>query len=150
MKTSELIGSDLNIATAMSLGREVVELRTSLGGSFSQGKRWAMIVEGRACVIPDYAHDPAAAYPVIVDHAISIIRCDDDYGTDAKGFCNNVRIPVWAAAVGQQSIETSTEHQHHDAMFQIDETNVAYGPTLLVAAMRAFVRLKLGEEVELP
>jgi hypothetical protein len=88
--------------------------------------------------------------PIIEREDISIIRCDDDYGKDAQGFCNNVRIPVWAADRGQQSVEESTEHQHHDPMYQIYISSVTFGPTPLIAAMRCYVASQLGAEVDVP
>lgn len=88
--------------------------------------------------------------PIIEREGITVIRCDDDYGRDAKGFCNNVRIPVWAATTGQHSVQTSTDHQSHEAMYQVEESEVTYGPTPLIAAMRCFVASKFGDELEIP
>jgi hypothetical protein len=88
--------------------------------------------------------------PIIDREGISIIRAEDDYGADKEGFCNSVRIPVWAAAEGQHSVETSTEHQSHDAMFQMYESEVHYGPTPLIAAMRCYVTRKLGKVLKIP
>lgn len=92
----------------------------------------------------------AQAGPIIEHDGISAVRCDDDWGVDAKGFCNNVRIPVWAATIGQHHTTTSTEHQSHEEMFQIDARDAIFGPTLLIAAMRCYVASKIGAEVEIP
>jgi hypothetical protein len=52
--------------------------------------------------------------------------------------------------MGQHGPQESTEHQHHDAMYQIYVSEVVYGPTPLVAAMRCYVASRLGAEVEIP
>lgn len=92
----------------------------------------------------------AQAGPIIEREGITIVRVNDDYGHDAQGFCNNVRIPVWAATSGQHNTVTSTEHEHHAPMFQIDEVDVIYGPSPLIAAMRCYVAARLGNVVEVP
>ncbi len=87
-------------------------------------------------------------------YGISVIRCDDNYETDAKGFTTNKRIPVWAACVGQESYTTSTEHQQHDEMYQIYVSSVQYASSRRGAAMRAFLCWNLGKrevhEVDIP
>lgn len=88
--------------------------------------------------------------PIIDREGISIIRADDDYGTDADGFCNNVRIPVWGAIKGQQSTTTFTEHQSHEAMYQLPESEMTYGPTRQTAVLRCLVKTKMGDVVEIP
>lgn len=86
--------------------------------------------------------------PIIEKHCITVIRCDDDFGKDDKGFYNGERIPVWAADIGQQSALSLRDLDGLDA-YWFEEKAVVYGPTPLVAAMRCFVFHKLGEEVEL-
>ena len=84
---------------------------------------------------------------IIEREGLTIIRCDDDFGIDEKGFCNNIRIPVWAATTGQHPefwLDTD------DPLFEILKSDVVFGPTPLVAAMRCFVLSKIGEEVDLP
>lgn len=99
---------------------------------------------------PIYSMDWSAAGPLIEREGITIIRCNDDYGVDDRGFCNNVRIAVWCATTGQHGSTSSTEHQDHDEMYQIDCASVTYGPTPLVAAMRCYVASQLGATVEIP
>lgn len=94
--------------------------------------------------------DWALGGPILEREGISVIRCDDDFGQDEDGFCNNVRIPVWAASSTQHSVETSTDHQSHEAMYQVAVADVVYGSTMLEAGMRLFVSLKLGREVAVP
>jgi hypothetical protein len=99
-------------------------------------------------------YNPSARWdqagPIIEREGISIIRCDDEWGVDAGGFCNNVRIPVWCATIGQHEWGESTEYQRHDPMYQIYTSGVVYGPTPLVAAMRCYVANKLRAEVDVP
>lgn len=88
---------------------------------------------------------------LIIDREnISIIRTDDDYGIDDKGFCDNIRIPVWCATIGQQSITGSTNHDQHEEMYQIYVDVVVYGSTPLIAALRCYVYSKLGYEIDIP
>ncbi len=98
----------------------------------------------------EFVTDPAQAWPIIDREGISTIRADDDYGVDEHGFCNNVRIPVWCATKGQHGTTTSTEHQHHEEMFQICVSEVVYGPNPLIAAMRCWITSRMGDEVEIP
>jgi hypothetical protein len=96
-----------------------------------------------------YSTNWESAGPIIEKFDISIIRVDDTWGVDERGFCNNVRVPVWAATSGQNGTETSINHERHDAMFQIYEYEVIYGPTPLVAAMRVAC-LGLGYAIDVP
>jgi hypothetical protein len=70
---------------------------------------------------------------------------------DAKGFTTNQRIPVWCATTGQHSWDETTEHQQHAPMYQIYTSDVVYGPTPLIAAMRCYVASKLRRgEIDVP
>lgn len=97
-----------------------------------------------------FSANPNQAYQIIERGNMSIIRCDDDYGTDEDGFCNSVRIPVWGAVSGQYSVSGSTEHQAHDPMYQIYASDIILGPTPLIAAMRCYVAKELGETIDVP
>jgi hypothetical protein len=101
--------------------------------------------------MPSYSTDPSQAYPIIHSEGISVIRCDDDYEVDAKGFCTNIRIPVWFAEHGgQHSLQTQYEGESYPPQFEISESDGFYGLTPLIAAMRCYVASKLGKEVEVP
>lgn len=88
--------------------------------------------------------DPSQAVPIMDREGISVIRCDDDYGTDSEGYTTNERIPVWAATVGQHGTTSSTEHQQHEEMYQIGADDVIYGSTMLEAGLRCYVASKLS------
>ncbi len=145
MKVKDLIGPALDWAVAKA--GEVPDRSINL----ATGKVW--IYPGPMQPFQP-STDWAQAGFVIEREGISIIRADDDWGKDKRGYCNNVRIPVWCAISGQQGTTTSTEHQQHDEMFQIFESEVMYGPTALVAAMRCYVAKKLDRrfkgEIEIP
>lgn len=151
IKTKDLIGAALDWAVAKSLGW--VEYAND---SIEKGSLWHtdpyQAPFGPRILKRDWKPSNARdqGFEIVEREGISVIRCDDDYGKDAQGFCNNVRIPVWAADHGQLSVTTSTEHQSHEPMFQISERDVLYGPTPLIAAMRCYVASKLGEEVDVP
>ncbi len=98
---------------------------------------------------PDYLTGPAG--DEIIDRVgISTIRCEDDNGVDAEGYATRERIPVWAATIGQERVERSTDHQSHGPMYQIYVDDVVYGATRREAAMRRWVFRVLGEEVDIP
>lgn len=89
---------------------------------------------------------------IIDRESISVIRCDDDYATDAKGYTTNKRIPVWAATLGQHSSDTiyGSQGDNYGPAYTLDEVDVVYGGTRREAAMRAWVLKKLGKVVDVP
>jgi hypothetical protein len=110
------------------------------------------IGEYRPIAVPNYSTDWAQGGPIIEKANITLIRANDTYGTDEKGYCNNVRIPQWFAECSQwtgHNIATSYEGECMDPTFMIPEDG-QYGPTPLIAAVRCYVASKLGEEVEVP
>lgn len=46
----------------------------------------------------------------------------------------------WAASFGAETVQTTTEHQQHDPMYQIWEENVVYGSTPMEALFRCIVK----------
>lgn len=123
MKTATLTGDNLNRAVAMALGHELVQVGVSAPGlPADHGLRWAMLVEGRACLIPDYAGDIALAWPIMVANKIAL-----DY-TEDGAYANVYKV------VGM-NLELIGEGDDLDP---------------LVACMRAFVHSVLGDDVELP
>lgn len=153
MKTSELIGAALDWAVTYAQEVQFAETRiVKICRQELSSPAWIEIETDVGTYVYQRfspSTDWAQAGPIIEREGITIIRANDDWGKDAKGFCNNVRIPVWAAAKGQFNICTTTEYESHDPMFQIDEDCVTYGPTPLIAAMRCYVASKLGNEVEI-
>ena len=83
---------------------------------------------------PEYATDPAQAYPIIERGDINVTRYTHSEVTESgkeiyrmDGWTAFTTIPVfWATPIRQ------------------------YGPTPLIAAMRCYVVSKLGDEVEVP
>ena len=90
--------------------------------------------------------------PIIEWESVSVIRCDDEYGTDKRGFTTSKRIPVWGAITGRHhsSSTYSSQGDNWGYAYSLDEDSITRGPTPLVAAMRCYVASKLGDEVELP
>ena len=91
--------------------------------------------------------------PIIERESISIIRANDDYGIDDKGFTTHKPIPRWFAECSQwtgHSLTASYEGENMDPTFMIGEDGGYYGPTPLIAAMRCYVSSKLGDEVDVP
>lgn len=138
IKTTDLNEIALDWATATCAGQPRSYL---VGEDFASYQK-----EGKML----YSTDWTQGGPIVEREGITVIRADDDYGVDSRGNCNNKRIPVWCASMGQNGTTESTEHQSHDRMYQIYQSKVVYGATPLIAAMRCFVASKLGEEVEIP
>lgn len=150
IKTSELIGAALDWAVA----------KCGLNG-----RKWDKVHFGNFRVgcgklylnsVVTFPYSPSTDWaqggPIIEREGISITRCDDEYGTDRKGFTTNKRIPVWGAAVGQQSREEvfSSQGDHWGMAYSIYEDGVVFGSTPLIAGMRSYVASKLGDEVDVP
>jgi len=110
------------------------------------------LLEQAGRMIPLRGYAEHAAGDIIDKQEISVIRCDDEYAVDAKGFCTNVRIPVWAAAMGQHSADNIYGSQGDDwgRAYSINVDDVSYGATRREAAMRAFLRQAIGETVVVP
>lgn len=155
MKTADLIGASLDWAVADALDHKYNETRVVKVCRMEATTPAWIERESYPGSAPYYHRfEPSRSWAqgaeIIERDGISIIRADDDYEKDEKGFTTNRRIPVWCAARGWQSLTTSTEYQSHDPMYQIFETEVSYGPTPLIAAMRCFVASVRGEEVSIP
>lgn len=137
IKAIELIGPSLDWAVAKCEGEK-----------YQAETVWDGI--GNEHLPHRYSTDWDQAGKIIEQNDISIVRVSDYFGVDRRGFATSKRIPVWCAAAGQRNLEFSTEHQSHDAMFQIYEDHVVYGPSALIAAMRVHVLRTLGPVVEVP
>lgn len=136
--TKNLIGRALDWAVAKANGEE-----------YRAEATWDGI--GQEYQPHRYSTDPGQAYEIIDREGISVIRCDDDYGSDKYGRATLQRIPAWFAEHGGgHSVFSSYEGENMDATFMISESGGYYGPTSLIAAMRCFVAAKLGESVEIP
>lgn len=138
MKTAELSDAALEWATAKCEGEEYLAEAVYDGIGFRHEPH-------------RFSTDWEQGGPIIEREDITLLRCDDDWGVDAQGFTTDLRIPVWAAVHRRQFGTTrSTEHQSHDEMFQVYASDVMYGPTPLVAAMRCYVASKLGDDIAMP
>lgn len=140
MKTTELTGLALDWAVAQ------------LDGWTLTHDGIQPLLERRCSMIGLSGYVTLEADDIIDREGISVIRCDDDYGVDERGFCNNVRIPVWAACLGHQSRGEvhGPQGDNWGTTYSLDVDDVAYGATRREAAMRAWVREKRGAEVEVP
>lgn len=151
VKTITLTGAALDFAVATAAGYQDIRV---YGKSRPTDCGW---IEVRFNPEPKAAtarYNPSESWgfagPIMKLADISVIRAADEYGVDSEGFCDNTRIPIWAAVMGQQSTIGFTDHQHHAPMFQIEESEVVYARCPLVAAMRCFVLIRKGEEVAIP
>jgi hypothetical protein len=100
-----------------------------------------------------YSTDRNLAGTIVERENISVIRCADEYGKDAKGFTTLERIPVWGAVCGERyscDAVYGPQGDNWGEQYSIDEDDVVLGPTPLIAAMRAYVAKKLGPEVDVP
>lgn len=84
--------------------------------------------------------------PIIERENITVIRANSDY-IDGK------HVPKWFAETDKwvgHNITTSHEGEHFDPCFMIDEAGGFYGPTPLIAAMRCYVKAKMGDTIDVP
>lgn len=119
------------------------------------GLHWA----SRQIVIPELPDPDCYYHPssdwntggkIVERENITVIRCDDDYGIDAEGFTTDQRISVWGATTGQHGTHTSYESEYYDPQYEISESDIVYGKTPLIAAMRCYVASQLGDMIEVP
>ena len=144
IKTSELTGKALDWAVAQAEG---------LKSLIHYPKAVAVLSPGIPRFVPfmpstDWQHGG----PIIERENITIIRADNDYPSHIVDYIGP-GVPSWFAECSRfigHNVETSYEHQQMEPAFLIEEISGYYGPTPLTAAMRAYVTLKLGEEVEIP
>ena len=147
MKTSELTGKALDWVVAKAEGWEGWDWDDGECPYFHErnGEQdWLAFRDYRP------TENWTIAGPIIEREGITLIRCDDTFAKDSEGFTTLQRIPVWCATTGQHSQQVSIDHEGHEVMYQIDEAEVTYGPTPLVAAMRAYAARKPGSVVEVP
>lgn len=131
--TKELIGLELDWAVAKCEGLSV-QLSIELGIS-------KLLKSNVEYYSPSTLWSQAG---VIIDtNGISIIRCRDDYD-----YCNNIPIPEWAATTGQHDFYQGYE-DNEPSLAQF-ERDLVFGNTPLIAAMRAYVISKLGNNVDIP
>lgn len=135
VKVSDLTGAALDYAVAVCEGFEY---------------EWQAASKA-CCSKANYSIDWSQGGPIIEREGITIVRCDDDYETDKKGYCTNKRIPVWAASIGQKSLQYSSFYQDDsNPQYEIPDSECKCGPTPLIAAMRCYVASEMGEEIEIP
>lgn len=143
IEVSKATGSQLDCLVAIALGYRVTGSTEEYGYT-----RWTTPENCELMFSFDPSSSPSQGHHIIDLAGISVIRADDDYDVDGKGFCTNKRMPVWAATIGQHSKQTSYEGEYYpEPQYEIAESDVVYGPTMLIAAMRCFVIHKLGKEV---
>ena len=97
--------------------------------------------------------DWAYGGPIIEENKIIVFKVDDDYGVDEKGYTTGLRIPRWGSAFNQVLCDDMSYNRYGESyvkVYEIEASDVVYGPTPLIAAMRCYVASKLGEEVEIP
>lgn len=126
-KTAELEGALLDAAVALAEGQaqEIVPFRVDGGHGIT------FVRDEPVCQVGVDYFEPSTNWahggPIIERELVSVVP--PGYGGCAQ----------WTAGIGLRNAYDGWEADHE-----------AEGPTPLIAAMRAFVASKLGEEVELP
>ena len=154
IKTAELQGAALDWAVAKAQGLEEILV---FGRTRPTDRGWIEVRFNPEPKARTARFDPSVNWslggPLLDVANITLIRANDEYGVDSRGFTTCERIPQWFAecdpCVGHD-VCTSYEWEHMDPTFMIDEEDGFYGPTPLVAICRCFVASKLGEEVDVP
>lgn len=148
IKTSTLTDMALDWAVAKAKGLTLDSLR---GGAVWAWTKDALTGEDETIEIFRPSRDGAQGWPIIDRENITVVRCNNDYVKVDGEFKH---VPRWFADCPGQyygyEAETSYEGEHFDPTFMIDASDGCYGPTSLVAAMRSYVRRKLGNEIDIP
>ena len=134
IEVSEATANQLNWLVSKCEG-VIVEGRTILRTNLcDSGNNWMV-------------YSPSSAWSqggeIIDRENISIIRCDDFGNVDTYK-----PIPLWGATYGIKHYHDGNEYS--ESHYDIGESDVVYGQTALIAAMRCYVLAKLGHEVEIP
>lgn len=150
MKTAELTGAALDWAVAKCEGR--------LSNNWSVSKQYRAngVTHAFYCSTLEKAHasrfNPSSDWfsggPIIEREGITIVRCINDYEVDEHGYCTNIPIPVWAATAGHHQLSLGYD-EPEESLSQY-KSDLTYGPTPLIVAMRTYVASKLGDEIEIP
>lgn len=152
-----MITIKVNELTGVALDWAVAKAEKKLGIVIEQKPGWPLRIRIQWPEEPEKSnlfsptHNWSQGGPIIEREKITLIRCDDEYAKDAKGYTTNTRIPVWAAEHGgQHSAQSFYEGESYDPQYEISEADCMYGPTPLIAAMRCYVASKLGQEIDVP
>lgn len=140
IKTAELTGLPLTWATAKALGEDY-QPETEYSGI------------GQEYPPRRFHEDRSLLGFLITEGQLSIIRCDDDYVVNKKGFTTSKRIPVWAATYGTQHGTVESHNGYGEpcgTVYEVSEDACSYGPTPSIAACRSIVAHKFGDEVDVP
>ena len=131
MKTSELTGPALDWAVA-KCEREDYSPVTTYNGI------------GQEFPPTNYSTDWAQGGPIIEREGITTAFCSGDLNEPHN---------YWTATAEKQGWQygySPYHEQDEDRSLQIYKTGVSVGPTPLIAAMRCYVALKLGDDIEVP
>jgi hypothetical protein len=137
-KVAELEGRLLDAAVAISEGWVPPDNQSGMWmmpGEFSEGH---IRTPGGP---PFFSLDIEHGWPIIDREKISLVYSDHPSGRRGQ---------QWSAFCGPFDHYIDEGVPVEDVIQHAPGYAEAYGPTALVAAMRAFVAAKLGEEVELP
>ena len=144
IKVAEATNDQLNWLVAKCEQAEGRNIREGFGGTL-------LVVDEHDFGYPArFSTDWSQGGPIIEREDISILRVDDDYGVDHKGYCNGKQIPVWGATTGQHGTFSSYDGVYYEPQYELPELKVIRGATPLVAAMLCYVSFTLGSEAEIP
>ena len=136
VKTSEVIGAALDWAVAKCEGYK------SKPSTYVQGRPFCYYIRGEygGCesFLPSTHWDFGG--PIIEREGIGFLF-------DAGSAC---RKASWFATPDDQCTTTSYEGEYFDPAFMVDEESGIRGNTPLIAAMRCYVKSKLGAYVDVP
>lgn len=128
MKTSELVGTALDWAVAIAEGIPVEELK---------------LPQWKGCGLFRYTRDEDGNLDgYYVTGPDLLFSSKWEAGGPIMGRIHGLETKSWLESNPQSKYEVHI-HNH-------DGNYIEFGPTLLVAAMRCYVALLLGDEVEIP
>lgn len=148
IKTPELSGLALDWAVDVASGNTpiIVPFKNSKGYAVYQAQ-WARCQGIRSL----YSSDWAQAGPLIGQARINLVSVEGEYNPQLAGTAEAFST-YWVAEVGRLRPTETYGPQGDDwgSVFQVDGYQPITGPTPLIAAMRAYVHARLGEEIEIP
>lgn len=146
MKTSELIGKQLDWSVAKCLGFNPVF--DDVTGDF-------FLPKSDYCFLKEYS--PSTNWEqggsIIEQNDISTFKLEYQYKVDARGFTTSKRIPVFGATLGEcfeLEFQRNSYGETYGEIYCIGTEFVTTGETLLIAAMRCYVASELGDKVKIP
>jgi hypothetical protein len=108
---------------------------------------WMEKVDDAWIPLRSYSSSHAVSGPILDDWEVTSVRCNPNY--QPQGSPKRMH-GEWASDIGISVYDTGADNQSHDPLIQFDVEYLTYGPTRIVAGLRAIVRTRFGRNVKVP